>query len=179
MNYITSVDAMLPNLLILVMHFALICIGIAPMVFIFAFVTGEISQIQSEVGARTFEWTALIIPDSKHFWITENVSSTATILLLVFVCIYYIAALFELISYYCTCFENFGRFEVHETRPKFFQRIVYWAFLFILFGAYAPYIIIVLSWCILGAILNPAKFLPYATMALAFSYYIYAKYKQI
>ena len=178
-NSLTRIDGMIPNFMILLLHFAIICIGIGPLVFIFAFVTGEITKVQSEVGARTFEWSALIFPDSKHFWISENVSSATAIAIFIFVGAYYISAGIELISYYSTCFENFGRYEVKETRLKRIQRIIYWTFLFILFVAYVPYVIIVLSWCILGAILNPSKFLPYASAALAFVYYVYAKYRQI
>ncbi len=52
-----------------------------------------------------------------------------------------------------------------------------WIFVLISFFIAISYFIIVLEWLILGAIVNPAAFLPYATAASTFLTVAMSKYK--
>ena len=85
----------------------------------------------------------------------------------------------ELISFYLSGFEDSGRYETRYTRPKKILTSALWLLFLVYMAIYNAYLILVLVWCMLGAILNPQKFLPAATGTLTFVVFVVARYTQL
>jgi hypothetical protein len=93
-----------------------------------------------------------------------------------------LTGLFELICFFLTQERDTGKYVVSLTWKRWFISSLFWTTLMIFTGLYVSYISIILIWCMLGAILNPEKFLPLATGAFAilFSiFFLYTKLKNI
>jgi len=93
----------------------------------------------------------------------------------IYVLLYLFVVFLELISFYITGFNNNGRF---PTRLSFlrkalttFLNIILAIFLFMYYAMFW----LIMTWSLLGAILNPSKFLPYATSVLTLFAVISAK----
>ena len=95
---------------------------------------------------------------------------------------FFISGLFELIWYYATGARDTGKYIVTKTWPRWIISTIFWIIIIVFIGIYTAYISMMLVWCILGAILNPQKFLPMAAGAvvvIGFWTMIYSKLKQI
>lgn len=57
--------------------------------------------------------------------------------------------------------------------------MTFWIFFLFLFVMYIGYICLVALWMVLGAILNPNKFLPFAAAVGTFVLFIATKFKQV
>ena len=84
----------------------------------------------------------------------------------IFVLFYVVVAFCELISYYLTGFKNNGRFPIITSIPKKMLTTAFYFCIGVFFTFYFAMFWFILVWVILAAVLNPSKYLPYATAAL-------------
>ena len=99
--------------------------------------------------------------------------------LLWFVALFYFIAFLELSSYYTVGYDNNGKFTIKKT---FLKKLLSNLFLFLLAlftWLYVVMLVLVLSWSILGAIINPSKFLPYASASATFLMFIKSRLQSI
>ena len=78
---------------------------------------------------------------------------------IIFTSIFLIFALVELVSYYATSVKIHGTHKITKTKFKRGIVVIFWVFVIIFMAIYIAYINAVMLWCILGAVLNPNKFL--------------------
>jgi len=79
---------------------------------------------------------------------------------------FFITGLIELICYYATGARDTGKYVVSRTWQRIISTYSFWAMIILFVGIYTAYLSMILVWCILGAVLNPQKFLPFATGAV-------------
>ena len=101
------------------------------------------------------------------------------IILVLFTIFFGILALLSLISFYFTSVNISGSLILKRTCCKKVLDRVFFGFIFIYSFFYVWYINGVLMWFILGAILNPNKFLQYATAVLTFYIFVFSKIRYL
>lgn len=78
---------------------------------------------------------------------------------------YFLVAFTELISYYATGYDNNGKFLIKRSRLKKTLFTCFFATLGAFLVVYSIMILMIIVWAILGAVMNPSIFLPYAAAA--------------
>lgn len=94
----------------------------------------------------------------------------------IYVLIYLVFAFIELVSFFMTGLDNNGKFPIKFKPAKRIIMIIFYVLLGIFIFYYIAMLWFALVWCLLSAILNPSKFLPYTAAALAFIGTIAAKF---
>jgi hypothetical protein len=93
--------------------------------------------------------------------------------------LYFIIGLTELISYYAVGYENNGKFLIKRSRPKKIIQYSFYFFIGVFALIYMMYIVFVLVWWILGAVMNPSKYLPYASASATLIIFIKVKLNRL
>ena len=162
----------------LVQLLAIIITGL-PLVFIVSWAVVERSFLTPTVNAYTFTFSDVLSPNSvRPWWSTSNSGLLMLFVLLIFL-IFYVLALFELMSYYATFYSFSGSIKIYKTRCKKCLFTSFYTYFVILFVLYVGYICLVALWMVLGAILNPNKFLPFATAVATFVMFVATKVKAL
>ena len=142
----------------------------------------QIGKIDQDIYAVVFDINDVFYSSSYALWIT-SISYKLVLYIIFCVCsLFFISGLIELICHYATGARDTGKYIVTRTWLRwiatgFFNINI---ILFIIF--YTAFISMVLVWCILGAILNPEKFLPTAAgsaVFITFCVLIFSKIKKI
>ena len=94
-------------------------------------------------------------------------------------CVFLFCGLFELISFYATCYYDNGKSKVRRNWPKAILQTILWFLISIYAALYMAIIVMTLVWFLLGAVLNPNKYLAYASAAATFIFFVKTKYTQI
>lgn len=81
--------------------------------------------------------------------------------------IFIFSGILELICFFFTQEKDTGRYRISRTYPRWIVTMLFITISILFLSIYIAYISIILIWSILGAILNPEKFLPIATGSLA------------
>jgi len=162
-----SILLFIHDFMLVVGHILLILVAVAPMILLP--VLSETSSGQSSSRAVPYQLSAsdLYVWDSLTYNKIVHLRMSRTNVAIVFVgVVFFSIQMVELILYYT--FQPFQLKFHHYSRATplriFFQKLV-----FISFGVclhvWSGYIALTLIWLILGAILNPYKYLPYAAAA--------------
>lgn len=139
----------------------------------------ERSFLTPNVDSHTFTIGDVLSPNSvSPWWETTNSGILMLIFLLIFL-IFYVLALFELMSYYATFYSFTGSIKIYKTGCKKCLSNSFYTYFVILFVMYVGYICLVALWMVLGAILNPNKFLPFATAVATFVMFVATKVKAL
>jgi hypothetical protein len=93
--------------------------------------------------------------------------------------VYFFFALIELVSFYLTSYHDNGRYKIELTTSKKIVQYTFWSFIGLYIGIYFAYITIVLVWFLLGAVLNPNKYLAFASASATLIMFIKTKYDYI
>ena len=146
---------------------------------IVAWTVVENSFLTPEVDARTYYYYDILSPDSlSPWWSTSNSGGLMLGFLIVFL-VFYLVAIVELGSYYATFFSFEGSIKIEKTRAKRCLSSFFYGYFVLLFVIYISYICLGALWMVLGAILNPSKFLPFATAVGTFVLFVASKFKAI
>jgi len=171
-------NGILTNLVTVTSH--LIFLMIVPSILCLALLWSllQISQIKSGVYSSVFDLGDVFMSSSYEFWYDRMEGKGYFKCLLILGVLFFSTGLIELISFYCTKHINVGKYPVVKGTLKRLTSGLFWLMIMIFFAIYVAYGSIILIWCILGAVLNPQKFLPMAIgsiVFIAFSYRLYSK----
>ena len=93
--------------------------------------------------------------------------------------IFIIIGLAELVWYFATAERDTGKYIVSKTLPRWIVSGMFWIVIIFYVALYIGYFSIILIWSILGAILNPEKFLPIATGAAVIIGFLLLMYSKL
>jgi hypothetical protein len=166
LSALVSVDGILPNALLAVIHFIQIIIIpiISPIIFFLALC--EMTTFQGDVFARSVTFFDFYTTNRLSPWWQTTPYITEVAWIHLYVIVYMIFALVELVSFYLAGYDNNGKFNVKFTLlKKFFMYSFYMSLCFFLL-LYFSMLWFVLVWAILASIFNPSVYLPYSAAAL-------------
>jgi len=96
----------------------------------------------------------LEIPDIRYYFYANCLTA-----------FYFLVAFIELISYYATGYDNNGKYLIKRSKMRVVLFVFFFGCLGIFLVVYSIVIVLVIVWAILGAVMNPSIFLPYAAAA--------------
>jgi hypothetical protein len=85
-------------------------------------------------------------------------------------------ALIELVSYYAVGHLDTGKYPVKKTLLKKIIVLIFWILISLYLAIFSAMVILVLTWSLLGAVLNPNRFLPAASGSVTFITFVLAKF---
>ena len=177
-----SEEGIITNFSIVIIHLAII-IGIPLLILLAATWTLiQIDTVNQDIYAYVFKFKDIFNSSSYNFWFDHMTGKAYFFTVAGLGWFFFISGLFELIWYYATGARDTGKYIVTKTWPRWIISNAFWIIIIVFIGIYTAYISMMLVWCILGAILNPQKFLPMAAGAvvvIGFCTMIYSKLKQI
>ena len=163
--------------MIVILHIITILLIGLPLLFLISWAVVENSFLVSQPNIPSYTFLDILMPNSlSPWWQTTHSGGLILAFVLVFL-VYYILALLDLTSYYATFFSFTGSIRIEKTCSRKVLFGSFYVFFIILVAIYVAYISCVALWMVLGAIINPNKFLPFATSVLTFAFFIYTKYK--
>lgn len=182
MYFLFSDVGLITCLLIVLVHFAII-LGI-PVLYLLAITRSllQIGVINQDIYAQVYTINNIFEPSSYDFWYNSLNGQIIFLVLLSLTGFFFLTGLIELICHYATGARDTGKFVVTRTCPRWVTTIAFYISMAIFMVLYTAYLSMILVWAILGAILNPAKFLPTAAgsaVFIAFTAFIFSKMKMI
>lgn len=166
-----------PNCMIVVMHLITILLIGLPLLFLIAWAVVENSFLVSQTNVRSYTIMDVLMPNSLSPWWSTTHSGVLMLVFVLIFLLYYILALFDLSSYYATFFSFTGSIRIEKTCCRKALYGSFYIYFLILVAIYIAYISCVALWMVLGAIINPNKFLPFATSVMTFALFLVTKYK--
>ena len=163
---LTTPSGIILNLFIGVVHllFLLLVPNVINIILLLSLL--QITKIQDEIFFPVFTIGDCFNASSYSFWL-HYLKGKYLVWIFCIVGIAYVAiGLLSLTSYYVTDGLNTGRYHTVVHPYKKLSDLIFWYFTIFYIILYGFYISVVLVWCILGAVLNPNKFLPLATGAI-------------
>ena len=182
MNFLFSSEGVITNLLVVIIHFILL-VGVPLLIFLaLTWSLIQINTINQDIYAMVFNFLDIFNASTYEFWL-DDVSGILLFYIMGGLCgMFFLSGLIELLSFYATGPRDTGKYIVQKSWFKWFTTILFWVMLLLFIGLYTAYISVILVWCILGAVLNPQKFLPMAVGAvviIAFAVLLYTQLKNI
>ena len=180
--FLLSEEGLITNILVVLIHL-LIIVGV-PFLILLA-VTWSLIQIKTineDINADIFTINDIFNSSSYNFWLDSMYGQNFFYIISGICWLFFLTGLIELIWYYATGARDTGKYIVSRTWQRWIATGSFWIMVLIYIGIYTAYLSMVLVWCILGAVLNPQKFLPFATGAvviIGFWAMIYSKLKEV
>ena len=180
--FMLSKEGLITNFFIVIIHLLIIA-GI-PLLILLAVAWSliQINTINQNIFTYVFRFSDIFNSSSYNFWFDDLTGKIYFYIVSGLWCLFFMIGLIELIWYYATGARDTGKYVVRRTWPRYIITILFWVMIFIFIAIYTAYISMILVWWILGAVLNPQKFLPFSTGAIViigFWGMIYSKLKQI
>jgi hypothetical protein len=174
-----SVDGILPNAILALVHFIQILIIpiISPIIFFLALC--EMTTLQGDVFARPVTFFDFYTTNRLDPWWKSTPYITEVAWIHLYVIGYLIFAYIEVFSYYLTGYDNIGKFKVKFTRLKKFITYSFYLSLGFFLLLYFSMLWFALVWAILASIFNPSAYLPYSAAALTLIATVTSKYQYI
>ena len=142
----------------------------------------QIGLINQDIYAVTFTINSFYNSSSYDFWY-NSLSNKLIFIIVLWLCgWFFIVGLTELLCHYATGARDTGKFIVMRSWPRKITTTLFNLCVLIFMILYGASISMILVWWILGAILNPQKFLPAAigsAVFIAFSVLIFSKISKI
>ena len=173
-----SIDGLVPNAAVGVVHFALIHFipFFTPIITFLSVV--EMTVLNPSVYARPNTFFDFYSTNRLNPWWYSTPYVPICAYVNIYVLFFLGFAYIELFSFYMTGLDNNGKFPVAYTFMKRFFMIGFYIALGFYIFLYFAMIWFVFVWCVLAGILNPSVLLPYTAAALTFLYTITAKYTE-
>jgi hypothetical protein len=168
-------DGILANGYITVVHFLIVIVFPLPLVILHAWILFEHDTIKSDIHYNYFTVQDIIYPSSTHFWLNDVTYGWTLYISLGIFGGFFFFGILEIISFYFAGFADTGRHPVKNTIPKKILVGFFWFFFFLILSVYLIYTGLVLVWAILGAVLNPSKFLAWGMGSATFMLFIKSK----
>ena len=172
----TASDGIIPNALLVILLFIIIIIVplVTPMITYLALC--EMTRLQSDVHGEILTFFDFYSTNKLDPWWNNIPYFEYAALTHIYVLVYLIFAFIELISFFMTGYDNNGKFPIQFTFIKKFTSMAYYILLGIFIFFYFAMVWFAFVWCLLSAILNPSKFLPYTAAGLALIATVATKY---
>jgi hypothetical protein len=180
--FLFSSEGIITNALIVAIH-SLMLIGL-PVLLVIAcgWSLLQINIINQDIYAVVYNIYDLFNASSYEFWLDDVSGAYIFMGVSAFWGLFFITGFVELLSFYATGARDTGKFIVSKSWCKWFSTISFWIMLASMLSVYIAYVSVVLVWCILGAVLNPEKFLPMAVGAvvlIGFWALLYTRVKKV
>jgi hypothetical protein len=164
-------------------QFVIVCLNLglliiipAPFIYLSYSLVMEKTLIQEDFHGEYYHFGHLLNPSKKEPWWSEVPNVEIFFFAQIFTGIYLFFGLFELVSFYAVGYENNGKYLIKRSR---FKKLIQYPFYFcigVCCFIYLMYIVFVLVWWILGAVMNPAKYLPYASASATLVVFVMTKF---
>lgn len=177
--YFKRTDGFLSIALNVIVNFFFIVLTPIPMVFMAYLTLAERTQFKADFYSTYYTIQHLARAEASSPWWNEVEDIHIFFYLLYFIAFFYFIAFLELSSYYTNGYDNNGKFTIKKTFLKKFVSNTFLLLLAIFTWAYMMMMVLILSWSILGAIINPSKFLPYASASSTFLFFIKSRLSSI
>jgi hypothetical protein len=175
-----SIDGILPNALLAIVHFIQILLIpiFSPIIFYLALC--EMTTLSDYIWFTAWDFYDFYTPSIMDPWWGGEIPYTSEVLWIhLYVIAYLMFALVEVVSFYLTGYDNNGKFKVkYSLLKKFFTYSLYLSLIFFAL-LYFSMLCFVLVWAILASIFNPSVYLPYSAAALTLIGTVTSKYQQI
>jgi hypothetical protein len=148
--------------------------------FIWSFL--QINIIRNDIYAPIYSLNDVFNSSSYDFWLDSPDIQYVFYIVGATTVLFIITGLLELICFFATEEEDIGKYEVKQTIPRAIISNAFWLMFLFYIAVYIFYFGIVLVWSILGAVLNPEKFLPTASGALVIAgaaFLLYTRFKNV
>lgn len=161
-----SVDGIVPNAALAVVHFVLILIVpiFTPIITFLALC--EMTTLQGDVYGRPVTFFDFYTTNRLDPWWNNTPYIREAAYIHIYVLVYLLFAYIELLSFYLTGLENQGKYPVQYTLLKRILMITFYVSIGVFLFLYVAMLWFALVWAVLAAILNPSSFLPYTAAAL-------------
>ena len=174
-----NIDGIMYNVLVVLTN--LVAVSLIPLLFYIAVIWSllQINVINSDVYAPVFELSDIFNSSYYSFWLSD-MSAKGIFYTLGALCLLFVFfGLIELVCFFATIDRDTGKYAVSKTWPRWIISSFFWVMVLIFAGFYVAYISVILLWCILGAVLNPEKFLPIATGAMVILVFLGLMYSKL
>ena len=180
--FLFSQEGVVTNCLIVLIH-VIIILGI-PYWYLLAITWCllQIGIINQDIYAQVYTLDDVFNPSSYDFWFNSLNGQVIFLVLFALTGWFFFTGLIELICHYATGARDTGKLVVTRTCPRWVTTSTFYLSMTVFTVLYTAYLSLILVWSILGAILNPAKFLPTAAgsaVFITFCVFIFAKLRQI
>ena len=177
-----SEEGVITNCLVVVIHI-LIILGI-PYCFLLATVWSllQIGKINQDIYAVVFDINDVFYSSSYDLWLNSMSQKIALYVIAGLWTWFFLCGLIEVICHYATGAKDTGKYIVKRTIFRWMTTSLFYINITIFVLIYTACISMILVWWILGAILNPQKFLPTAAgsgVFITFCVVILSKIKMI
>ena len=167
------------NLIIVLLH--LIMIFVVPYLILALTVWSlqQINLIQQNIYDRVYTINDMIYPSYYDFWFNDLAAKPIIWIVVGLSAFYIIFGLIELTSYYATGARDNGKYIVERSICKRISVFSFWLMIIVFLVVYTAYTSVMLGWWILGAIITPEKFLPFATTAAVIFIFVTSMYTRL
>jgi hypothetical protein len=168
-------DGFMANGYITFIHFMIVIILPIPLMILHAWILFEHDAVRADIHYRYFTVSDVINPSSTNFWLYDVSYGWTMYFTFTVTLSFYFFGILEMISFYFAGFADTGRYPVKNSIPKKILVGLFWFFFFIIISVYMIYIGLVLVWAILGAVLNPSKYLAWGMGSATFMLFVNSK----
>ena len=177
-----SEEGVITNWLVVAIHILLI-LGI-PYCLLLATLYGllQIGKIDQDIYAVVFDINDVFYSSSYDFWLNSLHEKVVFYVIFGLCSWFFLCGFIEVICHYATGARDTGKYIVKRTWLRWMTTGIFYINILIFIMIYTAYISVILIWCILGAILNPQKFLPSAAgsgVFITFCILIFSRIKKI
>jgi hypothetical protein len=181
-NFFFSEGGIFPNLVSVLIYIAIV-ISIPLLIFL-AIIWSllQINEIDTDIYAINFNMSDVFNPSKDKFWLDSLPQTWIFYTILGISILFVLAGLIEQICFFATEQRDTGKYIARYTTPRLIVSMVFWVLIFLYLSIYASYLSVICIWSVLGAVLNPEKFLPVATGAIVIigvAIYVYVKLRDI
>jgi hypothetical protein len=169
------ISRMMTSLVVVLVHFFIVFLFPIPLLVLHVWVLFEMDALHGDIHHRYFTIMDILFPSSYDFW-WDNIPYKWTMYITYGItAAFYLFGFLEMMSFYFSGALDTGRYPVRQTKCK--RRLVgiFWGLLFFLIAIYSAYLGLALVWALLAAILNPSKFLPYASASATLMTFVKTK----
>jgi hypothetical protein len=165
-NILWSEQGVITNWAIVLLY--LILVFSIPILIYIAFIWSflQINIIRDDIYAPIYSLNDVFNSSSYDFWLDSPDIQYVFYIFGATTVLFIITGLLELICFFATEEKDVGKYEVKKTLSRAIISNAFWLMLLFYIAVYIFYFGIVIVWSILGAVLNPEKFLPTASGAL-------------
>jgi len=162
----------------------LVVLTAIPLLLLVAFVWSllEVNVIRANIYEQVFTLNNAFNSSGYEFWLNNMEKAWVFYAMIILCAVYMFFGLLELIFFFATSQRDTGKYLVIKTWPRWFISTLFWIMLLLFLGLYVAYLSVICIWSILGAVLNPEKFLPIAAGAvviLGVIIFLYARLTRI
>jgi hypothetical protein len=181
-NFFFSEGGIFPNLVSVLIYIAIV-ISIPLLIFL-AIIWSllQINLINTDIYATNFNIRDVFNPSKDEFWLDSLPQTWIFYTILGLSILFILVGLIELIFFFATEQRDTGKYITKYTTPRLIISNIFWVLIFLYLGIYASYLSVICIWSVLGAVLNPERFLPIATGAIVVigvAIYVFVKIRNI